>query len=140
MKRPLTGRTLLFMLIALLLTGCSKNTPFDLEVVSEKECADSRFITVTNQGTASITLQDWSIYEDNEYVLPNTVLAAQSSVNIWSGTGTNTPENIFVGRTTDFWDVENNVQLEVRQHGNFGIFGGKIQVFFSSGCDFDLGV
>jgi hypothetical protein len=132
MKNPLIGRTLLFILMALLLIGCGKATPLEWEVDSEKECADSRFVTFTNLDSTSITLEGWTIHEDKNYVLPNTVIAAQSSVNIWSGTGTNDAQNIFVGRTTDVWDVKNGINVDLEPKQNLGPFS-PVRMYFLGG-------
>jgi hypothetical protein len=127
----MTSRIVFLVLMVLMaLVGCSKSASQpSIEVKSENHCADSRYITLTNTGSKSRTLQGWTIAEDMEYPLPDIVLYPAVDMKIWSGPGTNDSQNIYVGRTSLVWDAKNGLSVGVV---NPGIFG-ELELYFVGG-------
>ncbi len=121
----------LVLVACMVLVGCSKSTsPSNIDVVSENHCADSRYITISNTGSQSRALNNWTIEEDMEYPLPDIVLYPGVDVKIWSGPGTNDSQNIYVGRTSLVWDAKNVMYVRLVEDG---FLGGQVELHWFGG-------
>jgi hypothetical protein len=127
MKNNSIRSSLLLVIIALLLVGCGV-AKTRLVITIEKSCVDSRYITLTNPGIYKRVLRGWELHENKRYDLPDIVIPAKSSVNIWSGTGTNDSQNIFIGRKELVWDV-GNMYLEKTGRGFLGTSDFEVYFF-----------
>ncbi len=68
---------------------------------------DTETVTVANTGTAPVDLTGWWIYDEgyiHRFVFPSFMLPGRGTVRIHTGSGANTPTDLYWGRSSDVWN------------------------------------
>ena len=63
-------------------------------------------ITIKNMGSTSVDMEFWKVVNDRseKYDIPKFTLNGNSTVKIWTKTGTNDSNNLFMNQTVEFWN------------------------------------
>jgi hypothetical protein len=133
------GAIILLLGILLVIQMLWGTTPVSsLTVTAELECEDSRYITITNTGSATVSLDGWTIENDRQpYILSAITLAPGTSIRVWSGTGTDDSGNVYIGRATERWHVKNGSLSVQRSPDPWYVLSKRVDVYFL-GCTYDL--
>jgi micrococcal nuclease len=73
---------------------------------NDNENLNGEFITFTNEGNTSIDMTDWMVLDEsnNEYFFPSFTLGNESSVTLFTGSGSNSQTELYWGLTNSVWN------------------------------------
>jgi len=62
-------------------------------------------ISIKNLGSSAVDMQNWRVVNDSseKYDIPKFSLSGSSTVKIWTKSGTNDNNDLYMNRTTQFW-------------------------------------
>jgi len=80
-----------------------------LYVGAPHETKNQEYVQITNTGTSSVNLNDWTITDEGEkhvYTFPPYTLSAGSTVTLISGLGTNNASSLYWNKDIFIWNNE----------------------------------
>lgn len=103
-------------------------------VISELVCnppgddLQGEFITLQNQGSRKVNLNDWTLcdYQNHHcYAFERIALEADSSLTVWTKTGTTSPTDLYFGESQPIWNNTADTAY---------LYDAKTQLIFQLSC------
>ena len=105
------------------LTPTPTSTPPAVEIVDivyDPPSELDEYIQIENNGNNSVDMEGWWIKADSgpRYDFPDFTLGGNDSVRVWTRNGTDTDTNLYMDRSTEFWDDDEDTAYLRDEDGN----------------------
>ena len=89
----------------------------------DRENLNGEFVILFNEGSTTIDLEDWSIKDDatHEYVFKAVELAAEGSVTLYSGSGSDIKTEVYWNSKTPIWNNNGDTAYLFNKEGDLVI-------------------
>jgi hypothetical protein len=91
-----------------------------LDVGAPGETAYQEYVEITNTGSSSINMKNWTIKDAgarHTYLFPSYVLKAKSTVTLHSGSGTNTANTLYWNKYSFIWNNNGDIAYLYNSQG-----------------------
>ncbi len=94
---------------------------FDAPGNKDRSNLNGEWVKITNSGRDSITMTSWKLSDEGSkhvYVFPSFVLSPGATVTIFTGSGTNTATELYMGRGAPIWNNDGDTAILRDANGN----------------------